>query len=140
MPLNVALLGTEKQSCQGDARLRLGPRRPGDAEVQPPHRPECPLDKPYAEAPVSPLFVFGRKQDLAFEKPVGENARRRHHVRFWRSTDLGREGVPLWIGAVTFDRSVGLSRTTGQITHHIAPDIDAERDDPDRRPPQKGNG
>jgi hypothetical protein len=29
---------------------------------------------------------------------------------------------------VTFDRSVGLSHRTGQITHHVAPDIDAERD------------
>jgi hypothetical protein len=85
-------------------------------------------DRPYPEAPVSSLFLFGRKQDLAFEKPVGENARRRHHVRFWKSTELGRGGVPLWIGAVTFDRSVGLSHRTGQITHHIGPDIDAERD------------
>jgi hypothetical protein len=77
---------------------------------------------------VSPLFVFGRRQDLAFEKPVGDNARRRHHVRFWRSAELGRGALPLWIGAVTFDRSVGLSHRTGQITHHIAPDVDAERD------------
>ena len=30
------------------------------------------LDRPYAEAPVSDLFVFGRNQDLAFQKPVGE--------------------------------------------------------------------
>ena len=36
--------------------------------------------------------------------------------------------MPLWIGAVTYDRSVGLSHRTGQITHHIGPDIDAERD------------
>ncbi|MGA8956708.1 MAG: LssY C-terminal domain-containing protein, partial [Pseudolabrys sp.] len=28
----------------------------------------------------------------------------------------------------TFDRDVGLSRYTGQVTHHIGPDIDAERD------------
>jgi hypothetical protein len=76
---------------------------------------------------VSSLFLFGRKQDFAFEKPSGSNARRRHHVRFWRSTELGRGDVPLWIGAVTFDRSVGLSHRTGQITHHIGPDIDAER-------------
>ena len=34
----------------------------------------------------------------------------------------------MWIGAVTFDQSVGLSHTTGQITHHIGPDIDADRD------------
>ena len=35
---------------------------------------------------------------------------------------------PAWFGAATFDQSVGLSHTTGQVTHHIAPDIDAERD------------
>jgi hypothetical protein len=29
---------------------------------------------------------------------------------------------------VTFDRGVGLSHDTGQVTHHIAPNIDAERD------------
>jgi hypothetical protein len=34
----------------------------------------------------------------------------------------------MWFGAATFDRSVGLSHTTGQVTHHIAPDVDAERD------------
>ncbi len=85
-------------------------------------------NRPYPDAPVSNLFVFGRKQDLAFEKPVGGNAGRRHHVRFWKSADLGRDGVPLWTGAATFDRSVGLSHRTGQITHHIAPDVDAERD------------
>jgi hypothetical protein len=87
------------------------------------------FDRPYEDAPVSNLFVFGRRQDLAFEKPVGKNARHRHHVRFWKSVELGRAGVPLWIGAATFDRSVGFSHRTGQITHHIEPDIDAERDD-----------
>jgi hypothetical protein len=84
-------------------------------------------DRPYVDAPVSSLFVFGRKQDLAFEKPVGNNAGHRHHVRFWKSTVYGRAGLPLWIGAVTYDRSVGFSHRTGQITHHIGADIDAER-------------
>ena len=86
------------------------------------------FDRPYEDAPVSNLFVFGRHQDLAFEKPAGNNARHRHHVRFWKSVELGRADVPLWIGAATFDRSVGFSHRTGQITHHIGPDIDAERD------------
>ena len=71
---------------------------------------------------------FGRKQDLAFQKAAGKSARRRHHVRFWKSVELGHAGTPLWIGAVTFDKSVGFSHRTGQITHHIAPDIDSERD------------
>jgi LssY C-terminus len=76
----------------------------------------------------SSLFLFGRKEDLAFEKPVGNDARRRHHVRFWTVAAQSDSGKPYWLGAVTFDRSVGLSHTTGQITHHIAPDVDTERD------------
>ena len=35
--------------------------------------------------------------------------------------------TPHWIGAAIFDKSVGLSRTTGQITHETAPDVDTER-------------
>lgn len=85
-------------------------------------------DKPYPEAPVSPLYVFGRKQDLAFEKPIGRSASRRHHVRFWQVPGVEHHGTPLWVGAITLDRSVGLSHRTGQVTHHIAPDIDTERD------------
>ena len=39
-----------------------------------------------------------------------------------------QEGRAVWLGAVTFDRGVGLSHDDGRVTHHIAPDIDAERD------------
>jgi hypothetical protein len=84
--------------------------------------------RPYVDAPVSNLFLFGRKEDLAFEKPVGNDARQRHHVRFWQAPGQSDSGKPYWLGAITFDRNVGFSHTTGQITHHIAPDIDAERD------------
>ncbi len=86
------------------------------------------LDRPYHDAPVSPLFYDGRREDLAFEKPDGRSADRRHHVRLWNVLTAGAEGRPVWLGAVTLDRSVGLSRYTGQVTHHIAPDIDTERD------------
>jgi len=86
------------------------------------------LSRPYEDAPVSNLYLWERKEDLAFEQPVGDNPRKRHHVRFWQSKVEFDDGRPIWIGSVTFDRSVGLSHTTGQITHHIDPDIDAERD------------
>jgi len=86
------------------------------------------LDRPYRDAPVSPLYYQGKKEELAFEKPVGNSADRRHHVRFWQVLDKGTDGRPVWLGSITFDRGVGLSRDTGQVTHHIAPDIDAERD------------
>ncbi len=127
-PLNVGLIGTEDELVQ--AMIGSGWDAAAPVTVKSSLRIANSVlrDRPYADAPVSSLFVSGRKQDLAFEKPVGANASRRHHVRFWNSRELGRGGVPLWIGAVTFDRSVGLSHRTGQITHHIGPDIDTERD------------
>ena len=86
------------------------------------------LDRPYRDAPVSSLYYQNKREDLAFEKPVGTSADRRHHVRFWKALDHGEEGRAVWLGAVTFDRGVGLSHRDAKITHHIAPDIDAERD------------
>ena len=85
------------------------------------------LDRPYRDAPVSPLYYLGRREDFAFEKPVGSSADHRHHVRFWKVLDQGEEKRPVWLGDATFDRSVGVSHYTGAITHHIGPDIDAER-------------
>ena len=86
------------------------------------------LRRAYPTAPVSDLYYDGRRQDLAFEKAAGISPRERHHVRFWLVLAQGDSGAPLWLGSATFDRSVGVSRYTGQVTHHIAPDIDAERD------------
>ena len=84
--------------------------------------------RPYPHAPVSTLFYRDRPEDLAFERPDGKTASRRNHVRFWQVLDQGEEGRAVWLGAATFDRKVGFNHYTGQVTHHIAPDIDAERD------------
>jgi hypothetical protein len=86
------------------------------------------LDRPYRDAPVSPLYYEGRKEQFAFEKPDGRSADRRHHVRLWQVLENGSHGRPVWLGSITFDSGVGLSHDTGQVTHHIAPNIDAERD------------
>ena len=85
------------------------------------------FDQPYPAAPVSNLYYAGRKEGLAFEKPVGKSADQRNHIRLWRVLEQGSEKRPVWLGAATFDKSVGFSRYTGAITHHIASDIDAER-------------
>ena len=84
------------------------------------------FDRPDPDAPVSTLLFEGRPQDLAFEKRAGISADQRHHVRFWMAGEAG--GRPLWLGAASFDRGVGFSHETGQLTHHIGPDLDAERD------------
>jgi hypothetical protein len=85
------------------------------------------LNRSYKDAPVSSLYYLGRREDLAFERPVGGSADHRHHARFWKVLDQGEEKRPVWLGDATFDRSVGVSRYTGAITHHIAADIDLER-------------
>jgi LssY C-terminus len=128
-PLNVGLVGPEDDVVRSMLAAGWSPADPITLRSSLEIASSVVFRRPDPEAPVSDLYLFGRKQDLAFEKPVGDNARRRHHVRFWRSDDLGREGVPLFIGSTTFDLSVGLSRDTGQITHHIAPDVDAQRDE-----------
>jgi hypothetical protein len=86
------------------------------------------FDRPYADAPVSTLLFDGRRQDVVFEKSVGASANQRHHVRLWMIPPPDGDDRPLWLGSASFDRDVGLSHDTGQITHHIGPDIDAERD------------
>lgn len=85
------------------------------------------LRKPYPHAPVSDLYLWGRRHDVAFEQPVGDSPKQRHHVRLWRSAEVDRNGEPMWLGAATFDERVEISRTTGGITHGIAPEIDRER-------------
>lgn len=85
----------------------------------------------YASAPVSPLFLFNQKQDLAFEEEVEGNPRRRHHIRLWktpRGWRLPGGKQADWLGAATYDKNVGLSLFTGQITHKIDANIDKERD------------
>ncbi|HXQ64065.1 MAG TPA: LssY C-terminal domain-containing protein [Steroidobacteraceae bacterium] len=84
--------------------------------------------RPYGTAPVSSLYFWGRRQDLAFEQMIGGDPRRRHHVRFWKSAQVDDDGRPLWVGAATLDTRAGVSHRTGQITHHIDAAIDQERD------------
>ena len=86
------------------------------------------LNRPDSTAPVSSLFLFGRRQDLAFEQEVGQSARRRHHARLWNDSAARYNGRPVWIGSATYDLRVGISHRGLHPTHHIAPDVDEERD------------
>ncbi|GAA4875593.1 LssY C-terminal domain-containing protein [Serinicoccus chungangensis] len=85
----------------------------------------------YPQAPVSSLFLFGRQQDVAFQQEVADSPAKRHHVRLWRCPQgwflPGGHQVD-WVAAGTYDRAVGLSLFTLQVTHKIDADTDAERD------------
>ena len=127
-PINVGLIGDKKEVlCAMNAAGWL-PADPITLKSSIEIAGSVLLDRAYPDAPVSNLYYLGRREDFAFEKPVGTSADRRHHVRFWKVLDQGQEQRPVWLGSVTFDKGVGVSHFTGAITHHIAADIDAERD------------
>jgi len=84
------------------------------------------LGRAYSTAPVSNLYLYGRKEDLAFERP-GHNVRQRDHIRLWNTGRPGDAGRPIWIGSATQDVKVELSKTNHLPTHGIAPDLDDER-------------
>jgi len=104
------------------------------------------FNKPYPTAPFSTLYLFGRGQDIGFQKAIDDSPRKRHHVRFWalslayaRAT-VGTSGFwlntdrppederVLWVGAGTRDTGFGLTKLTFQITHATDSDTNAERD------------
>jgi hypothetical protein len=126
-PVNVALLGTEAEVVRAMLAAQWHPADALTWRSSVRIAVDSVFRRPDEDAPVSTLVLFGRKQDLAFEQMVGGSPRQRHHVRFWHWDQL-HDGREVWFGAVTFDERVGFSGTTGQVTHHIGEDLDAERD------------
>ena len=81
-------------------------------------------NKGYGSAPVSQLYLFGRPEDLAFQKMLNTFAER-HHLRLWRSSATTSEGGEIWLGAATHD--TGWDIRPGVVSHAIDPQIDDER-------------
>jgi hypothetical protein len=104
------------------------------------------LNSPYPAAPFSTLYLFGRGQDIGFQKAIDNSPRKRHHIRFWalsvaRAEDtagtaelwLNTDRPPddasvLWVGAGTRDTGISLTRLSFQITHATDSDTNVERD------------
>jgi hypothetical protein len=126
-PLNIGLVGDQGDVIRAMHRAEWYPADPITLKSSLEIAESVVFDRPYSAAPVSTLLYEGRKQDMAFEKPIGQSADRRNHVRFWKVLDKGAEGRPVWLGSATLDRGVGLNDYTGQVTHRIAPDVDDER-------------
>ncbi|HTZ89888.1 MAG TPA: LssY C-terminal domain-containing protein [Alloacidobacterium sp.] len=82
----------------------------------------------YTEMPMSILYLFGRQQDLSYARadPLAVAAIR-HHLRVWKSAETV-DGKPLWVGSATHDNGFEKDQRNGNVTHHIDPNIDAERD------------
>ena len=80
----------------------------------------------YRYSPVSPLYVFGRKQDFARQKPR-HDIHERNHLRLWYSP-VHYQGKPVFVGQVSRDIGVRFtSKAWPPVTHKIDPDIDEAR-------------
>jgi len=80
----------------------------------------------YLTSPVSPLYVFNRREDVAVQK-TRSTINERIHARFWL-TPYTFELRKIWIGQVSRDIGVRLTYQTWNLTtHKIGPDIDFDR-------------
>ncbi|MGO4684963.1 LssY C-terminal domain-containing protein [Hyphomicrobium sp. 2TAF46] len=144
-PVNLALAGTA-------AQLRSAFATAGWVEADPLNFSSAcrmvrafVLNAPYPAAPFSTLYLFGRGQDIGFQKAIDNSPRKRHHVRFWAqnlsNAETNWNSVAfwlnderpandehvLWVGAGTKDTGLSLTRMTFQMTHATDSDTNAER-------------
>lgn len=103
-------------------------------------------NREYLTAPFGNLYLFGRRQDIGFQKPIGKSPRHRHHVRFWALQDhktwidelsvafwhskssAELKDAQIWVGAGTRDTGLGINKMTLQLTHSVDKDTNKERD------------
>src|SRR5882757_1421840 len=103
------------------------------------------FNSPYPTAPFSTLYLFGRGQDIGFQKAINNSPRKRHHIRFWAlglsraeqtwgaanfwlNTDRPPDDARvIWVGAGTRDTGLSLTKLSFQITHSTDADANAER-------------
>jgi hypothetical protein len=81
----------------------------------------------YRYSPVSPLYVYGRSQDIALQKVRG-TIHERNHLRLWLSS-FTYQDKPVWVGQISRDIGVRFtSRSPFLTTHKIDPDVDETRE------------
>jgi hypothetical protein len=85
------------------------------------------LGTSFRYAPASPLYFYGRSQDVTIQKPRSTiNAR--NHLRLWRAP-MQFEGNPVWVGQVSRDIGVRFTLDTWNLsTHRIDPHVDGTRE------------
>ena len=124
-PINTLFVGSKNQIMQSFQKAGWLIPDPITSQTSAKIAGDSLAHRSYPTAPVSNLYVFGRVQDLAFEKPTND-VQNRGHIRIWK-TDTLIDGQPVWVGAATYDSGIELSSTNHFPTHHIAPTVDLER-------------
>jgi LssY C-terminus len=145
-PINLVLIGTRQQLRDAFAAAGWSEADPLGLTSSWRMVRAFVFNSPYATAPFSTLYLFGRGQDIGFQKAIDNSPRKRHHIRFWASSLTRAEATVgtadfwlntdrpphhervLWIGAGTKDTGLSLTQLTFQITHATDSDTNIERD------------
>lgn len=145
-PLNIGIIGTRSELVTAMEQAGWFVADPYIFRHMLRHALSTVYDWSYPNAPVTSLYLFGRKQDIAFELPVEGSTSHRHHVRFWATTYDAQQPLNvhtinlhhrhahvfgdnlLWVGAASRDSGVGYIRHNLQFTHMIDPDTNQERE------------
>jgi hypothetical protein len=144
-PLNIGIVGTRHELILAMEKAGWNLADPKSIRSGIRHILSTIYEWSYPNAPVSSLYLFGRKQDLAFEIPLNDGPGR-HHVRFWatsydpkkpldskimhwqnRNTHVQKDNL-FWVGAASLDVGIGYIRHNFQLTHEVDPDTNKERD------------
>ncbi len=145
-PINVGIIGTRHQLTAAMAAAGWRTAEPRTVYTLSKSIVSTLLRREYPTAPFSTLYLFGRKQDFGFQKPLANQKVGRHHVRFWacyslsdkdehhrhvtfwrRKTAINRDTL-FWLGAASRDIGLGFIMHNAQVTHSIHPDTNAERE------------
>lgn len=82
--------------------------------------------KPYLTAPLSSLYLFGRPQDLAFQRSR-QNLSQRNHLRLWLAP-YTVDRRPVWVGHISRDIGIKITRRSPTLTTHVIdPSVDEAR-------------
>jgi len=80
----------------------------------------------YRNSPISSLYFYGRRQDIAMQK-ARSTIHQRNHLRLWKAP-YSYEGKAVWIGQISRDIGVRFAvNAPFFVTHVIEPDLDEAR-------------
>jgi hypothetical protein len=125
-PLNLVLIGTRKEIFAALLRRQWHPTEILHAGSLWRTIKSFLKGSRYRYSPMSPLYVFGRPQDVAGQK-TRATIHERNHSRYWL-TPIRFQGKEVWVGQISRDIGVKYTLKAPTIsTHVIDPDVDEAR-------------
>jgi hypothetical protein len=124
-PVNLVFVGTAPQIEEAFRKAGwLEPKRRNGVSILDTARAVA-NNEGFGTAPISDLYLYGHKEDMAFEKMLN-TFNKRHHLRLWQTPVHAPDGRPVWLGAATHD--TGIDVHPGVVSHATDPNLDDERE------------